>query len=188
MSGDGNPGEHSVTTEQVPLTPAMNAYLEVVATSAARSGRMVVVLLVAASVVLAVLTGFFALEHFVLTYTLFMWAFFLVVGGAAALGLLRGARHERSDLAAAVFNRATGRFSTKVYSSKGVTYVDVIVGGRRLNSVHAPALESIGSAVGSVDYLSVSGVLLEVRDESGSVLCSKFGPRPGQQVVQSAAR
>ncbi len=62
-------------------------------------------------------------------------------------------------------------------STKYGTTVTVVVDGRELSG-SAPSLESIESGVGTVDYLPISGDLIEVRDESGQVLWSRFASAP----------
>ncbi len=57
---------------------------------------------------------------------------------------------------------------------RGFTSVQVEAGGRKLSNLDAPALYSIGSSSGTVDYLPVSGTVLEVRNEQGALLWSRL--------------
>jgi hypothetical protein len=53
------------------------------------------------------------------------------------------------------------------------TSVQVVVEGRKLQMLAAPLVPT-ESGKGTVDYLPASGKLLELRDESGQVLWSRF--------------
>ena len=181
--------ELPTTTQQLPLTPEMSVFLQSDAEAAAHPVQTVLGILSFASVIPAVFTVVFALER-ILLVSLFFWAMFLALGAIMAVSVLHDARQERRDLYSGVFHRAAGRFSIKLNQTKGGPLVQLLLDGRSLKSVSAPPLESIGSLTGSVDYLPVSGDLLEVRDESGQVLWSRFPattPAPAA-AVQSAAR
>lgn len=167
---------HPMATEQLPLTPEMTSFLQKEADLAAHPIQGTLAILGLASVIPAIGSVLFALEHYLFNpFTPFMWVMFLGLGAIVAFGVLHDARQERRDLVGDVFNRATGPFSVKVNQGRYGTTVQVVVGLRALGSVNAPPLESIESGVGTVDYLPISGDLLEVRDQSGNVLWSKFG-------------
>lgn len=180
---------HPVTTQQVLLTPEMSDFLRKEAELAAHPVSMALVVLGAVSVLPAIFTVVFALKGILLNlFTPLMWLFFLGLGAIVTFGVLHDVRQERRDLIGGVFNRAAGAFSIQVISSKYGTRVQVVVGGRKLTSEIAPALQSIESFTGGVDYLPVSGYLLEVRDESGRVLWSRLDKTAPAPVVQSAVR
>lgn len=181
--------ELPTTTQQLPLTPEMSAFLQSDAEAAAHPVQTVLGILAFASVVPAVFTVVFALER-VLPVSFFFWAMFLALGAIMAASVLHDARQERRDLYSGVFHRAAGRFSINLNQTKGGPLVQLVLDGRSLKSVSAPPLESIGSLTGSVDYLPVSGDLLEVRDESGQVLWSRFPAASPVRApaVQNAAR
>ena len=81
----------------------------------------------------------------------------------------------RRDLASGRYVRWTGSFTTHVFHGRyGSWAVQVEIGGRKLSNVAASELKSDGSGIGSVDYLPVSGNLLEVRDQSGHILWSRL--------------
>jgi hypothetical protein len=98
-----------------------------------------------------------------------VWILFWVVGGAFAYVMLQDAARERRDLAGGVFTRWIGPFAVRQFR----TVVQVVVDGRKLQTLAAP-LELTESGSGTVDYLPTSGMLLELRDESGQLLWSRF--------------
>lgn len=180
---------HPVTTQQLLLTPEMSDFLRKEAELAARPISMALVVLGLASVVPAFFTVLFALRGILLNlYVPLIWVLFLGFGAIVTVGVLHDLRQERRDLLGGVFNRAVGAFSTHVTSNKYGTNVQVVVAGRKLNSDSVAALESIETFTGGVDYLPVSGDLLEVRDESGRVLWNRFAKTALAPVAQSAAR
>jgi len=153
----------------------MTAFLQGDAAMATRPVPSVLIVLGAASVVPAFFSVVFILQNNLWNWgTAVLWSSFLGLGAIAAIWMLHDFRQEGRDLVDGVFVRSTGVFSTKVSQTKYGLNVQVVVGGRALFAGHAPQLESIESAPGTVDYLPVSGDLLEVRDESGQVLWSRF--------------
>ena len=180
---------HPVTTQQLTLTSEMSDFLRKEAELAAHPASMALVVLGLASVIPLFFTVLFAVKGILLNlYIPFTWLFFLGFGAIVSFGLLHDLRQERRDLVGGVFNRAAGSFSTQVTAGKFGTRVQVVVGGRKLSSEIAPALESIESFAGGVDYLPISGDTLEVRDESGRVLWSRFAKTAPAPLAQSAAR
>jgi hypothetical protein len=104
-----------------------------------------------------------------------------VLFGLAASGLiyrgLRYARLVRRDLAGGVYVRWTGPFTTRVVriGLRGSEGFVVEAGGRELWSGAVLRLPPIGFNSGTVDYLSASNTLCEVRNERGALLWSLFG-------------
>src|SRR5207245_1788933 len=98
-----------------------------------------------------------------------VWILFWVVGAGFAYVMLQDAARERRDLAGGVFTRWIGPFAVRQFR----TVVQVVVNGRKLQTLAAP-LELTESGSGTVDYLPTSGMLLELRDESGQVLWSRL--------------
>lgn len=175
--------EHPTSIQQLPLTADMASFLKREAAAGQHPYQVVIMLLGAAAILPALFSVVFLIENrFFTWFTPIMWTTFLGLAGLLAWWILHGVGQERRDLAGGVFLRSTGAFSIKVTATKYGTTVNVVVEGRELSG-SAPSLESIESGVGTVDYLPVSGDLIEVRDESGQVLWSRF-PAP----AQSAAR
>lgn len=181
--------QHPVTIQQLPLTPDMSDFLGKEMEVAAHPIQLALVVLGLAAVIPAIFTIVFIAERALFNpIVLFMWLFFLGLGAIATFALLRNLRQERRDTVGGVFNRATGVLSVKLNQSKSGAMIQVVIGGRKLENVTAPALESIESFTGGVDYLPVSGDTLEIRDESGHVLWSRFAKTAPITVAQSAAR
>jgi hypothetical protein len=174
--------EHPLTTQQLPLTEDMASYLEKEASLARNPVQVVLVILGAAAILPAVFSIVFVLQNKLLQWgTVLIWIGFLAIGGLVALVIVHSLRQESRDLLGGVFVRSTGLFTVQVSHSRAGTSVRVVVGGRPLSG-NAMSLISVDSGVGTVDYLPISGDLVEVRDESGQVLWSRFA------AAQSAAR
>jgi hypothetical protein len=174
--------EHPLATQQLPVTAEMTSYLEKEASLARHPVQVVVVILGAAAILPVVFSIVFILQNNLFQWgTAAIWAIFLGLGGLVALYVVHGVRQERRDLLGGVFVRSTGPFTVQVSQSRYGTSVRVVVGGRPLSG-DARSLMSVDTGVGTVDYLPVSGDLIEVRDESGQVLWSRFAG------AQSAAR
>jgi hypothetical protein len=167
--------EHPASTQQLPLTQDMTSFLNSDVAIAKNPFQTVLVILGFAAVIPAFFSVVFILQSNLFNLgTAIIWATCLGLGGLIAWGMLHDIGLERRDLLGGVFARSTGPFSVKVIYSKVGTSVRVVVGSRALPGVFAQPLESIASATGTVDYLPVSGDLLEVRDESGQLLWSRF--------------
>jgi len=170
---------HPTTTEQLPLTPEMTAFLHSEADQAGHPARIVVPVVGATAAVPFVFSVIFLVQGRLLNWWVpVAWVFFLGLGAAFSWGLVSQTRLEVRDLAGGMFTRAAGLFTVATYSNRAGTSMVVTVGGRALKGVCARPLESIDAAVGTVDYLPVSGDLIEVRDESGHVLWTRFAAAP----------
>src|SRR5260370_5815685 len=174
--------EHPASADQLPLTADMTSFLKQEAALGQHPYQIVMAILGAAAIIPALFSIVFLIENrFFMWFTPIMWTTFLGLAGLLAWWILHGVGQERRDLAGGVFLRSTGAFSVKVTATKYGTTVNVVIDGRELSG-SAPSLESIESGVGTVDYLPISADLMEVRDESGQVLWSRFAS------AQSAAR
>lgn len=180
--------EHPITTQRLPLTPDMVNALQSEMAPARHPTRLALIILAVALSVPATTGVIFYLQgRFAAPSILLLAAAFLVVGGFATVWVLGTATMEKRDLAGGAFVRATGVFQVGVYTSKGITTTQVTIGGRIASGGRPQALETIVDAVGTVDYLPVSGELFEVRDESGQVLWSRTSPVTAHVVPAGAA-
>lgn len=183
--------EHPTSTQQLPLTADMASFLKQEAALGQHPYQVVIAILGAAAILPTLFSVVFLVENrFFIWFTPIMWTTFLGLASLLAWWILHSVGQERRDLAGGVFLRSTGAFSIKVTSTKYGTTVNVVVDGRELSG-SARSLESIESGVGTVDYLPISGELIEVRDESGQVLWSRFASAPIRDdggTPQSAAR
>jgi hypothetical protein len=166
---------HPTATQQMPLTPDMTGFLKSDTAVVRNPLRVVLPILGAAAIIPAVFSAVFIAQNQLLNIaTGILWVVFLGLGGLVALGIIAVKGQEKRDLAGGVFVRATGPFYVQVNYTKAGTFMVVTIGGRALTGVYAKPLESIESDIGTVDYLPVSGDLLEVNDESGQLLWSRF--------------
>jgi hypothetical protein len=166
--------EHPLATQQRPLTSEMTGFLQKEAAMAQHPFQVVLLILGLAAVIPMLFSVIFIVQGVLVNWgTAIIWSTFLALGGLTAWGVLHDTEQERRDLLGSIFARSIGPFSVKVTYSKAGTSVQVVVGGRTLSG-NAVSLMSIESGSGTVDYLPISGDLLEVRDESGEVLWSRF--------------
>lgn len=156
---------------ELPFTTAVGEYVRQQASIGKSPLRVIAIALGVASVLPAILTVVYAARGFAIDFTLgIVWTASWVVGAVFAFVIVRDAARERRDIAGGVFMRWSGPFSTRAVGRAAAAQVEV--GGRKLATAPARALEYLGQTTGTVDYLPVSGLLLEVRDESGKVLYS----------------
>jgi MFS family permease len=171
------------TNEELPFTPTIADYVQSeVAINrrivADRPLRFVLIVFGLASVVPAIFTAVLPPQResnrgTVIAVWLICWA----IGALIAYGTLTAAAHEKRDLVGGVFLRWSGPFTVRILSGRSGAGVQFHVAGRNLQLENARPLYSIQSGNGAVDYLPASGTLMEVRDQSGQVLWSRFQGR-----------
>jgi len=108
----------------------------------------------------------------------YAWVACLAAGGAYAWLIAHDAWLASNDLARGVFLRASGPFATRVQHVKAGWVTIVSIDQRKLAMDFSTALQSVQSGTGQVDYLPSSGIVMEIRDESGHVLWSRFARVP----------
>jgi hypothetical protein len=165
--------------QKLPLTPAMIDYARSpdFRTGKANLTSWVIFVLVLCFTAPAFLTFVTLVKHRPLgPGAAVVWVLFGLLASGLIYLWLRGNRMVRRDLAAGVYVRWTGPFTTRVYpigiyGSKGFV---VQAGGRKLRSGDVLRLPPIGLNSGTVDYLPASNTLCEVRNEQGVLLWSLF--------------
>jgi hypothetical protein len=162
--------------QELPLTPAMTDYFQSIALRKGNVTSLVIFVLVLCSTAPAFLSFVSFFQHRPLAPGLVVvWLVFLGLGiGLIYLGL-RYARLASRDLAGGVYVRWTGSFTTRVvYGSRYSKGFQVEVGGHKLESVAVQRLPPIGLNSGTVDYLPATKTVIEVRNEEGALLWSRF--------------
>jgi hypothetical protein len=156
--------------QQLPITPAVSDFIRSDSAMANNPRKLILVSFAVTSIVPAIFTVIVLLQgrQFHPEWAI-VWILFWVVGGIFDFVVLSDAARERRDLAGGVFTRWVGPFAVRQLR----TAVQVVVDGRKLQTLAAP-LQLTESGSGTVDYLPTSGMLLELRDESGQVLWSRF--------------
>lgn len=170
---------HLAVEQELPLTPAMIDYAQ---SPIYRKGIGSVASLVGFVLVLwfaapAFLTGMMFLEHRPLgAGAVFVWVLCGLAAGGFIYAGLRGNRLVRRDLAAGVYVRWSGPFTTRVVyvGTRGSKGFVVEAGGRKLRTGAVRRLPPTGFNSGTVDYLPASNTLCEVRNEQGTLLWSLF--------------
>jgi hypothetical protein len=162
--------------EERPLTPAMTAYAQANSLRKNSTIQLVIFVLFFVSIIPAIMSIFLYSQHRLFQLeTAIIWLLFLgLFGGGTIFLVLHGDSLVSRDLAGGLYARWTGPFTTRMVYGHGLTSVQVEAGGRKLPTLVAPALYSIGSSSGTVDYLPVSGTLLEVRNEQGALLWTRL--------------
>jgi len=108
----------------------------------------------------------------------YVWVACLGFGGVYAWLIAHDAWLTSNDLARGVFLRAAGPFATRVERVKSGVVTIVSIDERKLAMNFSTSLQSVPSGTGQVDYLPSSGIVMEIRDESGHVLWSRFAQVP----------
>ena len=161
--------------QELPLTAAFTGYLQSEVVIAKNPLQTILFTLGLAAIIPTFFSIVFLIQGQLFNGgTVIIWSVFLAGGGLLAFYLLHETGLESRDIAGGVFVRSTGPFEINLITSRYGTAVQVVVGGRKLSNAVAHPLDSIQSGTGTVDYLPVSGELLEVRDESGQVLWSRL--------------
>jgi hypothetical protein len=162
--------------QELPLTPAMIDYAKSISLRKGNVASLVIFALVFSSAAPGFLSFVMFFQHRPLgPGAAVVWVLFIGLGtGLIYLGI-RGARLVSRDLAGGVYVRWTGPFTTRVVRvgrySKGF---ELEVGGHKLQSNGLLPQLPIGFNSGTVDYLPASEALLEVRNEQGALLWSRF--------------
>jgi hypothetical protein len=156
--------------QQLPITPAIADFIRSDSALAQNPLKLFLISFAITSVIPAIFTVIFLLQgqKFNPEWSI-VWIAFWVAGGGFAFVALSDSARERRDLAGGVFTRWVGPFAIRQVR----TAVQVVVEGRKLQTLAAPLVPS-ESCQGMIDYLPASGALLELRDESGQVLWSRF--------------
>ena len=162
--------------EERPLTPAMTAYAQANSLQKDTTIQLVIFVLFFVSIIPAIMSVALYSQHRLFQpATALIWLLFLgLFGGGTIYLVLHGDSLVSRDLAGGQYARWTGPFTTRMVYGRGVTSVQVEAGARKLPTLVAPALYSIGAGSGTVDYLPVSGTLLEVRNEQGALLWTRL--------------
>jgi hypothetical protein len=108
----------------------------------------------------------------------YVWVACLGFGGVYAWLIAHDAWLASNDLARGVFLRASGPFVTRVQRVKAGWVTIVSIDQRKLAMNFSTPLQSVQSGTGQVDYLPSSGIVIEIRDDSGHVLWSHFARVP----------
>lgn len=173
----------AAAVQELALTPEIRDYLET-NTRLLRNPLPTVLFIFALAAALpgllsvAMLVGGRLLNRF----TPVMWAFFLGLGGLVSVGVIRDLELEKRDLNGGLYVRWTGPFSVRVFRNRVGASATVVVGGRSLRAVMAAPLQAIQEGTGTVEYLPVSGELLEVRGGSGEVIWSRLAGHQSEAV------
>jgi hypothetical protein len=161
--------------QELPLTASMTVYARAHSYSRGVAFQTAVVVLAVAALIPAILSIILLIQRdFLNPATAILWAIFLGLGCVVVLGATHEARLVSRDLAGGVYTRWTGPYTVRMISSRYGSAAQVDVGGRKLSNVAAPPLYAIRQATATVDYLPVSGTLLEVADEAGRVIWSRL--------------
>jgi hypothetical protein len=163
----------------MPLSPDMTAYLgdnSRVLSMTPQLAAALVAVGVAVAVGASVL--WIAKDAGPLFFLGYVWVACLGFGGAFAWIVAHDAWLASNDLARGVFLRASGPFVTRVQRVKVGWVTIVSIDQRKLAMNFSTSLQSVQSGTGQVDYLPSSGIVTEIRDDSGHVLWSRFARVP----------
>jgi hypothetical protein len=166
-------GHDSHMNQQLPITPAIADFIRSDSALARNPLKLILISFAITSVIPAIFTVTFLLQgqKFNPEWSI-LWIVFWVAGGGFAFVVLSDSARERRDLQGGVYTRWVGPFAIRQFRNA----VQVVVEGRKLQTLAAPLVPT-ESCQGTVDYLPTSGALLELRDESGQVLWSRFQRR-----------
>jgi hypothetical protein len=162
--------------QELALTPEMTAYAQRNSLRKDTTIQLVIFVLFFVSIIPAIFSIALYSQHRLFQIaTAIIWLVFLgLFGGLTIFLVLHGESLVSRDLAGGLYVRWTGPFTIQTVSGHGFTSVQVEAGGRKLANLDPSALYPIGSISGTVDYLPVSRTVLEVRNEQGAVLWSRF--------------
>jgi len=160
----------------IPLTPDMTNYLSSGSLLLFKSPQQAAASIAGAAVAigLAISIYWIVKGEAPLFFLGYVWVACLGFGGASAWLVAHDAWLAGNDLARGVFLRASGPFATRVRRVKGGVVTIVSIDERNLAMNFSTPLQSVQPGTGQVDYLPSSGIVMEIRDESGHVLWSRF--------------
>ena len=164
----------------IPLTPDMTSYLGGNSAVLALAPQLAAVLVVGLGVLIGIAVSVYWIVKGVtpLFFLGYVWVGCLGFGGAYAWLIAHDAWLASNDLVRGVFLRAAGPFATRVQRVKGGVVTIVSIDERKLAMNFSTLLQSVLSGTGQVDYLPSSGIVMEIRDESGHVLWNRFAQVP----------
>jgi len=164
----------------IPLTPDMTNYLGSNSGVLSMTPRLAAALVVGFGVLIGVAVSVYWIvrSETPLFFLGYVWVACLGFGGAYAWLIAHDAWLASNDLARGVFLRAAGPFATRVQRVKAGVVTIVSIDERKLAMNFSTPLQSVLSGTGQVDYLPSSGIVMEIRDESGHVLWSRFAQVP----------
>jgi len=164
----------------IPLTPDMTDYLGSKSAVLSMAPQLAAALVVGLGVVIGVAVSVYWIVkgETPLFFLGYVWVGCLGFGGAYAWLITHDAWLASNDLVRGVFLRAAGPFATRVQRVKFGLVTVVSIDERKLAMDYSTSLQSVQSGTGQVDYLPSSGIVMEIRDESGHVLWSRFARVP----------
>jgi len=164
----------------IPLTPDMTKYLGSNSRALFTTPQLAAALVVGLGGLIGVAVSLFWIVKGVgpLFFLGYVWVACLGFGGVYAWLVAHDAWLASNDLARGVFLRASGPFATRVERVRFGMVTIVSIAERKLARDFAVSLRSVQSGTGAVDYLPSSGIVMEIRDESGQALWSRFAGVP----------